>query len=106
MPRGVAQERFENDRACDIVSYAYDTILRRYEISAYYYYCTYRHLQQTLSELHLLFGDETWHENSVNYWINRFKVFLDDSSKYCKIFVGMLINVFVVALTAKKASRA
>ena len=29
VPRGVAQERFENDTACDIVSYAYYTILRR-----------------------------------------------------------------------------
>ena len=32
---GVAQERIITDRACDIVSYAYDTMLRRFEISAY-----------------------------------------------------------------------
>ena len=33
VPRGVAQERIEKHTACDIVSYAYDIILRRYEIS-------------------------------------------------------------------------
>ena len=57
VPRGVVQERTENDAACDIVlvSYAYDTntILRRHEISAYYC-CTSRHEQQTtLLELHM-----------------------------------------------------
>ena len=33
VPRGVAQERIEKNTAYDIVSYAYDIILRRYEIS-------------------------------------------------------------------------
>ena len=33
VPTGVAQERIEKHTACDFVSYAYDIILRRYEIS-------------------------------------------------------------------------
>ena len=31
--KGVTQERIEKHTACDIVSYAYDIILRRYEKS-------------------------------------------------------------------------
>ena len=37
VPRGVAQERIEKHAACDIVSYEYDIILRRYEISVLWY---------------------------------------------------------------------
>ena len=36
VPRGVAQERTEKHTACDILSYAYDIMLRRCEISVLY----------------------------------------------------------------------
>ena len=37
LPKAVAQERIERHTACDIVSYAYDIILRRYELSVLLY---------------------------------------------------------------------
>ena len=48
MPRGVTQERIEKHTACDIVSCAYDIILKRYEIYVLYY--LWQHAYHTAAE--------------------------------------------------------